>query len=168
MSAFSGGAAAAAMLVLSCAPYANASQFETQCAHQRADRAGALDLAGKELDARLTDGGLRRAGSDSLSAPLETNADRVPSSPEFDAVMIRIREDSAPDRDDDNRGVPESPHVSPHVSSDASPIAEADVDGDVAERTLSEAEWASDSAHLPGLSDAAAQRYRRQMYRTDI
>lgn len=159
MSAFSGGTAAAAMLLLLCASHASASKIEPDCAHQRADRSEALNLAGEALEDRLGESGFGRSRSESSPLPTK-DGDRVPPSPEFEAVMTRILEVAVLDGVDDERQSVDD--------ADVSPIAEADIDADAAERPPGDVDWASDSAHLPGLSDAAAERYRRQMYRTDI
>lgn len=148
------------MLLFLCAPYANASKIETDCPHQRADQAEALALGGEALDARLGETAVERPGGGDRSTPADGSGDRVPSSSEFDAVMTRILDASILDRIEDQRQAADD--------ADVSPLAEADLDSETADGARSDAEWASDSAHLPGLSDAAAERYRRQMYRTDI
>ncbi len=156
MSAFPGGAAAAALL-LACvwAPYAAASKIGTDCPDQRTDPPAAFDVAAEELESRLTETApVHGAGKAAADRRTEV-ADRVPSSPEFDAVMTRILEASMPTDTADE--------------ADAAPVAEADVDAEAAENPpTASSDWASDSARLPGLSEAAAERYRRQMFRTDI
>lgn len=146
------------MLLLLCASYANASKIEPDCAQERADRAEVLDLAGEALDAlSMPADAMADAMADKAA---DNTAEHVPSSPEFEAVMSRILEVSVLDGvDDDGRRADDA---------DVSPVAEADVDGNAAERSESDAGWASDSAQLPGLSEAATERYRRHMYRTDI
>jgi hypothetical protein len=156
-SAFRGGAATAAILLaLVCAPCAHASKIEPRCT----DRPAALDVAGDELDSRLTDAGPGLSGSDALPDPAGEDAEHVPPSAEFQAVMTRILEASLVSGAE--TGGPSADQA------DVSPVAEADVDVDTAERVPADADWASDSAELPGIPEAAAERYRRQMYRTDI
>lgn len=160
-SAFRSGTAAAILLTLGCAPHANASKIETDCASQRAERVSVLDVAAERLDSHLTDPGIGRPTDATPPDTADTDrAVRVPPSPEFDAVMTRILEASVLDVAEDKR--------LPASDVDSSPVAEADADSDAADASPSDAEWANDAARLPGLSDAAAERYRRQMYRTDI
>lgn len=157
MSAFPGGAAAAAILLACfCAPHAYASKIEPRCP----ERPAALDVADDELDSRLAETGLARSSSDALPGRAGEDVEPVPPSPEFESVMTRILEASLMDGADDGHPAADD--------ADVSPIAEADVDAEAAERPRTDADWASDSAALPGISEAAAERYRRQMYRTDI
>jgi hypothetical protein len=158
-SAFRSGAAAAILLALGCAPHASASNIETDCASQRADRVSGLEVAPERLDSHLIDARIARPSGASQSAESES-VERVAPSPEFQAVMTRILDASVLDVAEDER--------LPASELDSSPVAEADPDSDGVEAQPSDAEWTTDSARLPGLSDAAAERYRRQMYRTDI
>lgn len=163
------GAAAVVLPLLLSAPVLAASGVDPFC---KTSAGGPdLDIPMDELDLDVAE----HAVSASITAHVAAGFDdriesRFPAPPSNDTILRRIFDEAANDGNDSGAGLDRSA-AAPLVELTLSPPSGDDAElrtGDESAPNTEELEERRLTPRFPGVSDAESDRYRRQMYRTDI
>ena len=166
-----GARAAALLLSVVCAQAFGASGIDPLC-DETADSSASLQVAVEEFSVEVVDhGGSSEVAAIHSTVPASAVPVLQPQSPSVDVILRRIFDESTPRspaiaQSDIDRLAIAAPLIEHAVPGQDEIPADA-IDADASD-AADKGEAVGIHARFPDLSDADTQRYRQQMFRTDI